>query len=136
MTPSGSSSSESDAIVVPSPISEFSQYQDLLKKTIISAAQNATALPAKNDLSFERTLDRQLAKDLDTCSDRILSVTGRLLSLIGGTATSSSRTGKGKSGALKQEDLTDGYHSTVVDALDSLYENIVRYNVARRRSSC
>lgn len=124
---SGSSSSEGEALIVPSPFSEFSAYQDLLKKTIISGAQHATRLPPKNDLAFQRTLDRQFGKDLDACSGRILSLVNKMLDLVQGVGALGSGLGrsKGKARQVREDDLIEGYHSMVVDALDGLYENVV-----------
>lgn len=122
-------SSSSDTEPVPSPFTEFAEYQAFLQKTIISAAKHATSLPPKTDLAFQRTLDRQFAKDLDACSARILGFTNRLLNLVGDAVPSSSR-GKGKAKEVtEEEDLTEGYHSRVVDVLDGLYENVVSRKV-------
>ncbi|KAG8886672.1 exosome nuclease subunit [Tulasnella sp. 332] len=127
MASGSSSSSEGEALIVPSPFTEFSAYQDLLKKTIISGAQHAARLPPKNDLAFQRTLDRRFGKDLDACSAKILSLMNKMLNIVQGTGVSGSGSGssKGKARqALEEEDLTEGYHSTMVDVLDGLYESV------------
>ncbi|KAG9023935.1 exosome nuclease subunit [Tulasnella sp. JGI-2019a] len=123
---SSSSSSEAEPLIVPSPFTDFSAYQDLLKKTIISGAQHATRLPPRTDLVFQRTLDRQFGKDLDTCSERLLGLTNRMLRLFQGSGPSRSSTSSSKAKAkqLEEDDLTEGYHSTVVDIIDTLYESV------------
>lgn len=123
-----SSSSGSEAEPVPSPVSDFSAYQALLQKTVISSAKLAASLPPKGDLNFQRRLDRKAAKELDVCGARIMGLTNRLLGFIAESMpTGSSAQGRGRL-FKTPEDFEERYHSIVVDAFDSLYEQIVRLN--------
>ncbi|KAG9019905.1 exosome nuclease subunit [Tulasnella sp. 427] len=118
-----SSSSEEEPI--PSPTEEFSKYQAVLQKAAVDSGKFAAALPAKNDLSFQRTVDRKLGTDLDACSSRILGLANQLLGYIGADHASSSSKGKGKARQLvDDEDVIERYHELVIDVLDRLYENV------------
>lgn len=119
-------SSSSEEEPVPSPTEEFTEYQAALQKAAVESGKFAAALPSKNDLSFQRTVDRKLGTDLDACSSRILGLANQLLGFIGAEQASSNAKGKGKARQLvDDEDVVERYHELVVDMLDSLFENVV-----------
>ncbi|KAG9046000.1 exosome nuclease subunit [Tulasnella sp. UAMH 9824] len=119
----GSSSSEEEPI--PSPTQEFSKYQATLQKAAVDSGKYAAALPSKNDLSFQRTVDRKLGTELDACSSRILGLASQLLGFIGAEQASSTGKGKGKARQLvDDEDVVERYHELVIDVLDRVFENV------------
>ncbi|KAG8927434.1 exosome nuclease subunit [Tulasnella sp. 408] len=119
----GSSSSEEEPI--PSPTQEFSKYQAILQKAAVESGKYAAALPSKNDLSFQRTVDRKLGTELDACSSRILGLASQLLGFIGAEQASSTGKGKGKARQLvDDEDVVERYHELVIDVLDRVFENV------------
>ncbi|KAF8510838.1 ribonuclease H-like domain-containing protein [Gautieria morchelliformis] len=111
---------------IPSPSASFDAYQVLLQSAAVSATKAAIGLP--QDISYHRSLDRKFGKRLDTCSDRILSITSQLLEYAEagnsteGTSNTRSKKGKGKRKLDSEEDIVDGFHSLVVDVMDQLLE--------------
>jgi len=122
-------SSSEEVEEVPSPLLAFKEYETLLQKTIVSSARFASKLPSGTDLSFQRTVNRKLAKELDACSARILDFANQLLKFSqGGELNTNSEKGKRKAGVgpLKDvDDVLDGYHSLVVDIMDGILEGAV-----------
>lgn len=110
-------SSGSEAEPVPPP-TELASYTARLQSAILLPTRIAGALPGGSSLSYERTLDRAAAKELDAVSERVLGLVDRLVHYAGG---------KGKGKALSVDDLLDsrGYKSVVGDVLDHLLENAV-----------
>ncbi|GJE91818.1 Exosome complex exonuclease rrp6 [Phanerochaete sordida] len=96
----------------------FDTFNTELQGSALKATRNAVFLP--QDLGFYRSLDRGIAKEVDACSSRVLSLTNRLLDLVS-TGDSSSSRSKGKA-RLEHDDLTDNFRSSVVDAMDQLLE--------------
>ncbi|KZT28826.1 hypothetical protein NEOLEDRAFT_1057691 [Neolentinus lepideus HHB14362 ss-1] len=96
--------------------SAFDEYNLQLQSTALKATKFAVALPS--DIPFHRSIDGDLANDLDVCSSKVLSLTNALLNL---ASTSNSR-GKGKAKLESQDDIVDSFHSLVVDAMDHLLE--------------
>lgn len=99
----------------------FNAYNTELQTAALKATRNAAFLPA--DLGFYRSLDRGIAKDVDACSTRVLSLANRLLDLVATADTSKSKL-KGKA-RLEHDDVTDNFRSSVVDAMDQLLERAV-----------
>jgi exosome complex exonuclease RRP6 len=99
----------------------FDAYNTELQSTALKATRNAAFLPT--DLAFYRSLDRGIAKEVDACSSRVLSLTNRLLDLVT-TADNSKSKAKGKA-KLEHDDITDNFRSSVVDAMDQLLERAV-----------
>ncbi|KAG8774260.1 exosome nuclease subunit [Ceratobasidium sp. 428] len=111
----GTDSSDSEAVPVPSP-TDLAAYTARLQSAIIAPTRLASSLPLGSSLSYDRTLDRAAAKELDAVSSRILGLVDKLVQYAGG---------KGKGKALSADDLMDGrgYRSVVGDVLDQLLEN-------------
>lgn len=101
----------------------FNGYNERLQGAALKATRNAALLPS--DLNFYRSLDRGLAKEVDASSARVLSLANRLLDLIGTADNSSSRSSKGKARLRDDDDVTDNFRSSVVDAMDMLFEKAV-----------
>ncbi|KAG8929045.1 exosome nuclease subunit [Tulasnella sp. 417] len=122
---SAMASSSSEEEPIPSPTHEFSKYQATLQKAAVESGKFAAALPSKNDLSFQRTVDRKLGTDLDACSSRILGLASQLLGFISAEQAPSAGKGKGKARQLvDDEDVVERYHELVIDALDRVFENV------------
>jgi hypothetical protein len=114
---SSAQSSESEAAPVPSP-TDLAAYSARLQAAIIPPTRIAGTLPLGGSLTYQRTLDRAAAKELDAVSGRILGLVDRLVRYAGG---------KGKGKALGADDLLEGrdYRALVGDVLDQLLENAV-----------
>lgn len=101
----------------------FDEYNAQLQTAALQATRHAVSLPSTSDLSLHRSLDRTFGKELDACSERVLSLTNKLLSVI----ASGSAQGKGKGRKLENEDdVLDQFHTVVVDRMDELFERAVR----------
>ncbi|GJJ15757.1 hypothetical protein Clacol_010035 [Clathrus columnatus] len=110
---------------IPSLNTHFLDYQATLQSSIDAVIKASSSLP--DDISFHRSLDRQFGKRLDSSSDRILSLTSRLLDFIdvGNVNRQTNRNTndpKGKRRLDSEEDVIDNFHSIVVDVLDQLLE--------------
>ncbi|KAJ3559317.1 hypothetical protein NM688_g420 [Phlebia brevispora] len=99
--------------------SGFDEYNTELQTAALKATRNAAFLPS--DLNFYRSLDRGLAKEVDTSSSRVLSLANRLLYLVSTGQNTSSRV-KGKARLEDDDDVTDNFRSLVVDSMDQLLE--------------
>lgn len=114
---------------IPSPITHFSEYEAALRSSVDSVVVASSSLP--DDLSFHRSLDRQLGKRLDSNSERILTLTSKLLDLIDAGNHARRDNGrknddrKGKRRLDSEEDVVDNFHSIVVDVLDQILERAV-----------
>ncbi|WVN85849.1 uncharacterized protein L203_101001 [Cryptococcus depauperatus CBS 7841] len=115
---------------VPSPVEAFPEYLTHLTSTLDQLTTYAAALPAKTDLNFARSIDRKFAKSLDSTSERVLSITERLLALVeeGQKTARGKDRGKGKPeiGRRKledQDDVVDGYRGAVLSVVDGLLED-------------
>ena len=117
-------SSQEDGGTLPSPSTSFSVYQPLLQKAALTATKRAYLLPADTDMAFQRTLDKKFATDVDVVSARVFALTNRLLKFAQGNNVAF-RSGKGKAVIREEEDLLEGYHTSVVDILDQLFESAV-----------
>ena len=102
----------------------FDAFNSDLQENALKTTRNALALPS--DVAFHRSIDADFAKDLDDFSSRVLSLTNKLLSLVGTSDTiQSSLMGKGKGKLENQDDVVDNFHSLVVDSMDQLLERTV-----------
>jgi exosome complex exonuclease RRP6 len=121
-----SSSDASDSEDVPSPSTSVSEYLAYLQNQIQPLTRTAAQLPGPSDLSFHRSLDRSLLKDLDSARDDIVSTLNSLL----GRISSKPSNGKGKSASigdawdLKADDLIDesSFSRKMGDIVDTLLE--------------
>ena len=99
----------------------FEEYNTRLQAAALKATRNAAFLP--NDLNFYRSMDRGLAREVDVCSTRVLSLANRLLDLAS-TGDANTSKAKGKA-ALEHDSITDNFRSSVVDCMDRLLERAV-----------
>ncbi|KAK2465781.1 hypothetical protein APHAL10511_002325 [Amanita phalloides] len=105
-----------------SPISStvFDEYSQKLQQAALKATRIAVQIPS--DVSFHRTMDTNLSKDLDDFSTRLLSLTNRLLSLASTVDSTASSRDKGKARLQSQDHVVDHFQSVVVDCMDQLME--------------
>jgi exosome complex exonuclease RRP6 len=101
----------------------------------------AGQLPAnRSDINFHRTMDRNFANDLDEASQRVLTMTEKLLAMVEFGQLEAKGKGKGKEVAGKpvakagvktrrkleeEEDVVDGYKRGVLTVVDGLLEDAV-----------
>jgi exosome complex exonuclease RRP6 len=116
--------SQEDAETSFSPSTSFGAYQALLQKAALTATKQAYLLPIDTDMAFHRTLDKKFAADVDVVSARVFALTNKLLKFAHGVNVSIG-SGKGKAVIREEEDLLEGYHTSVVDVMDQLYEAAV-----------
>ncbi|KAI5121065.1 hypothetical protein M0805_008580 [Coniferiporia weirii] len=100
--------------------SSFDAYSADIQGAALGATKLSAALPA--DISFHRSLDSDFAQAIDSCSERALKLTNRLLGLSATHSSKDSRS-KGKRKLEDQEDVLDSFQSLVVDALDQFFEH-------------
>ena len=86
------------------------------------------------DVSFHRSMDAGLSKDLDECSARLLLLTNRLLSLASTVDATTLSRDKGKAKLQAQYDVVDNFHPVVVDCMDQLLERTVSVGKRLRRN--
>jgi exosome complex exonuclease RRP6 len=98
--------------------STFDDYNSRLQTTALKATKSAANLPA--DVAFHRSIDRNFARQLDVCSEKVLSLTNSLITL---ASTASSSKGKGKKKLEDYEDFMDLFESVVVESMDRLLEH-------------
>ncbi|KAI0060351.1 hypothetical protein BV25DRAFT_1917713 [Artomyces pyxidatus] len=108
--------------MAPKPLEkhEFDAYNIKLQAAALKPTRLAAGLPS--DLSYHRSVDRSVAKELDACSDKVLAITNRLLSLASSAETSKSSKGKEKAKLEDQDDFLDRFQSLVVESMDQLLE--------------
>ncbi|CAE6445144.1 unnamed protein product [Rhizoctonia solani] len=111
---SSEGSSESEVAPIPPP-TDLVAYTARLQAAIIPPTRIASSLALGSDLAYQRTLDRNTAKQLDAVSKRVRGIVDKLVAYAGGAD-------KGKARA---DDLLDGhdYRALVGDVLDQLLEN-------------
>ncbi|KAF7354798.1 Exosome complex exonuclease RRP6 [Mycena sanguinolenta] len=98
----------------------FSEFNSNVQTAALNATRSAAGLPA--DIPFHRSMDPELAEDLDAFSSRVLSLTNNILSLVATADPSQSSRRKGKAKLQTQDDVMDDFHSLVVDVMDQLLE--------------
>lgn len=104
--------------------SEFDGYYAQLQNAALKATKHAAGLPA--DLAFHRSVDSDLAKDLETCSKRVVSMTNTLLDLASTIGKSKSVNGNGKGRLQDEDDFVDRFQALIVEPMDQLLERAVR----------
>ncbi|CAK5284338.1 unnamed protein product [Mycena citricolor] len=129
-TAAASSSSSLSKSAISSPVKEgspmtpaslsasFAEFNTSVQAAALQATRSAAGLPS--DIGFHRSIDRELADDLDAFSARVLSLTNNLLALA--ATAESSYHGKGKAKLQTCDDVVDDFHSLVVDSMDRLLE--------------
>lgn len=101
----------------------FDVYNTKLQNSALAATRKSAAIPA--DVGFHRSMDQELAQGLDAFSDRVLSISNRLLSLVSTVDQTQVGKGKGKGKLENQDDVVDHFHSLIVDSMDQLLEKTV-----------
>jgi len=102
--------------------SGFEDYNLRLQTSILNPTKYAFALPT--DIQFHKSIDRDLAEEIEACSTKVLSITNKLLTLA--TTSAASLGGKGKTRLIAdQDDVVDDFDSVVVDIMDQLLERVV-----------
>ena len=104
--------------------SEFDSYYAQLQASALKATKSAAALPA--DLAFHRSVDSDLASDLEACSNKVISITNMLLNLASTVGSSKGAKGKGKARVRDEDDFLDRFGSLIVEPMDQLFERAVR----------
>lgn len=99
----------------------FDAYNAKLQASALAATRKSAGIPG--DVGFHRSMDQDLASDLDAFSDRVLAMTNQLLNLV---STVDYIQGKGKAKLESEDDVVDQFHSLVVDSMDQLLERTVR----------
>ena len=112
-----------DASQSPLTKSEFDAYYAQLQASALKATKHAAALPT--DLAFHRSVDSDLASDLEACSNKVVSITNMLLNLASTVGSSKSAKGKGKARVRDEDDLIDRFGSLIVEPMDQLFERAV-----------
>ena len=102
----------------------FDEFNGNLQGAAVKATRHALSFPA--DISFHRSMDPELAQDLDFFSARVLSVANDLMTLVSTTDSTQNTKGKGKLKLESQDDVVDSFQSLVVDTMDQLLERAVR----------
>lgn len=113
-------------------------YFPLLQSTLQKATRLANALPAADDIAFHKSFDRTLARELESTSQRLLSLAGRLVDLVSDDrkeglaksrfSTTTSAREKAVAEARKRRKLVDEddaineFDSQVQESLDALLE--------------
>ncbi|KAF8495725.1 ribonuclease H-like domain-containing protein [Russula emetica] len=109
-----------DSSQTPLSKSEFDGNYAQLQNSALKATKHAAGLPA--DLAFHRSVDSDLAKDLETCSKRVVSMTNALLDLASTIGNSKSAKEKGKGRLQDEDDFVDRFGALIVEPMDQLLE--------------
>lgn len=90
----------------------FATYSDALQAAALTTTRlAATSLPA--DLSFHRSIDLALARDVDAFSDRVLSLASKLVCIASGKT----------SRIREEEDVVDEFMRNIVDPMEGMLES-------------
>ena len=79
---SAASTPEPTSASLPDPKTDLPAYLLKLQSALQPLTRNAAAIPTHGDLAFHRSMDRKLAKKLDSESDRVLASISQLASWI------------------------------------------------------
>ena len=102
--------------------SNFEDYNLKLQTSILNPTKHAFALPT--DIQFHKSIDRDFAEEIDSCSTKVLSITNRLLILAASSTVHLAGKGKAKL-VMGQDCVVDDFDSVVVDIMDQLLERVV-----------
>ena len=81
-------------------------------------------------------MDMEFSSDVDAFSARLLSLTNKLLSFSSTIDSAAASRDKGKAKLQTQDDVTDDFHSVVVDCMDQLLERTVSIGGRKRVICC
>lgn len=109
-----------DALIMDLSSTEFDAFNAKLQASALAATRKSAGIPA--DVAFHRSMDQDLASNLDAFSERVLAMTNRLLNL---ASTVDHTRSKGKAKLESEDDVVDQFHSLVVDSVDQLLERTV-----------
>ena len=115
-----------DPSQTPLSKSAFDGYYAQLQTAALKATKHAAGLPAGADLAFHRSVDSDLAKDLESCSKRVVSMSNVLLDLVSTIGNSKNAKGKGKARLQDEDDFLDRFEALIVEPMDQLLERAVR----------
>ena len=104
--------------------SEFDGYYAQLQEHVLKATKHAAGLPS--DLAFHRSVDSDLANDLEACSSKVVSMTNMLIGLSSTIGSSKSAKGKGRARLQDEDDFIDRFEALIVEPMDQLLERAVR----------
>lgn len=112
--------SMSPSLSIPDPRQDFKNYQESLYKALLSATAASNSISSE-DLSFYRSLDQQLAKDLDVCSSKVLQIANRFTKHVVQDTGNEVR---------NYEDLEDveNQFGNVIEVVDTLLERAVSHS--------
>jgi exosome complex exonuclease RRP6 len=113
-----------DSSQTPLSTSSFDGYYAQIQTAALKATKHAAGLPA--DLAFHRSVDSDLARDLETCSKKAVSLTNALLDMMSTIESSKSAKGKGRARLQDEDDFLDRFEALVVEPMDLLLERAVR----------
>lgn len=104
----------------PHPLRDFKEYQNALFTALTGATRAANAIPIA-DLGYYRSLDRDFAKTLDSCGDKVLKLSNIILkhASIDDTETSAR--------FFDIDDVMDRF-GMAIDVVDNLLEKAVSRN--------
>ncbi len=108
---------------VPAPSSRFEEYLPALQAALAKATEITQRLPIGSDLKFHRSLSKDLAKELDISTERLLKLANDLANLPG----TSKVHGKGKQKvSIKEADgIEEDFERHLQETLDKLLERAV-----------
>ncbi|KAF8440803.1 ribonuclease H-like domain-containing protein [Boletus edulis BED1] len=90
----------------------FNAYADALQAAALTTTRLAvTSLPA--DLSFHRSIDPALARDVDAFSDRVLALVSKLINVASGKTIR----------MREEEDVLDEFVRSVIDPMEGMLES-------------
>lgn len=101
----------------------FDAFNTEVQGAALKATKSSAALPT--DITFHRSLDSNFAKAIDSCSERALKLTNRLLVLTEKVQAGRGSRFKGKARLDDQDDVVDNFESVVIELVDQLFERVV-----------
>lgn len=113
---------------VPIASSSFDDLNAKIQAAALKATRNGAVLPG--DIGFHKSMEPDLAKEVDHLAGRVMKLQNRLLSLVVtlGTEAEGKWKGKGKASVKllsDEDDIVDGFQSFFVDCVDQLLERTV-----------
>ncbi|KAI9428422.1 hypothetical protein H4582DRAFT_2047235 [Lactarius indigo] len=92
--------------------------QTPLTPSALKATKSTALLPI--DLPFHRSVDSDLARDLEACLNKVISITNVLLNLTSIVGNPKNAKGKGKARLRDEDDFLDRFGSLVVEPMSCL----------------